>query len=91
MEPARVRELADGRVYSGAQARALGLVDHLGGFTEATQAAWEQGGQTGEPRIVRERARRRRWWVDLLSDVLLPEPRGLAGGLLFLYQGPSVE
>src|SRR5712691_1572927 len=27
MDPGRVRELADGRVYSGAQARALGLVD----------------------------------------------------------------
>ncbi len=91
MDPARVRELADGRVYSGSQARALGLVDQLGGLTEAVQAAWTQGGQTGDPRIVRERPRRRRWWVELLSDVLLPEPHGLAGGLLFLYQGPSVE
>lgn len=30
LEPARVRELADGRVYSGQQAKGLGLVDHLG-------------------------------------------------------------
>jgi len=91
MEPARVRELADGRVYSGAQARAVGLVDQLGGFTEATRAAWEQAGETGEPRLVRERIRRRPWWLDLVTENLLPAPRGVAGGLLFLYRGSSVE
>jgi protease-4 len=31
MELPKVRELADGRVYSGLQAKGLGLVDHLGG------------------------------------------------------------
>ncbi len=30
LDPSRVRELADGRVYSGLQAKGLGLVDHLG-------------------------------------------------------------
>ena len=91
MDAARVRELADGRVFSGAQARTAGLVDQMGGFTEATRAAWEQAGQKGEPRLVRERARRRPWWWEFLTDTVLPEPRGLAGGLLFLYQGPLVE
>lgn len=32
---ARVREIARGRVWTGAQAKALGLVDHLGGLEEA--------------------------------------------------------
>ncbi len=91
MEPARVRELADGRIYSGAQARAAGLVDRLGGLTDATRLAWEQGGQTGEPRVTRERVRHRPWWLDLLSRAFLSEPHGLSGGLLFLYQGSSVE
>jgi protease-4 len=96
MDPARVRELADGRVYSGSQARAVGLVDQLGGYTEATQAAWEQAGQTGEPRVVRERPSRRPWWMSLLSetflgDTFIGEPRALSGGLMFLYRGPSVE
>ncbi len=35
MDEARVRELADGRAYTGRQALALGLVDQLGGETEA--------------------------------------------------------
>ena len=38
MDPARVRELADGRAYTGRQARELGLVDEAGGEVEAR--AW---------------------------------------------------
>jgi protease IV len=35
----RVREIADGRVYSGQQAREIGLVDSFGGLDEATEVA----------------------------------------------------
>ena len=38
MDPVRVRELADGRPYTGRQALALGLVDAIGGEREAR--AW---------------------------------------------------
>jgi protease-4 len=38
---ARVREIARGRVWTGAQARSLGLVDQLGGLTEAIGKARE--------------------------------------------------
>ena len=38
MDPARVRELADGRAYTGRQAVKLGLVDQIGGEIEAR--AW---------------------------------------------------
>ena len=37
MDPARVRELADGRAYTGRQALQLGLVDQIGGETEARE------------------------------------------------------
>lgn len=37
MDPARVRELADGRPYTGRQALQLGLVDQIGGETEARE------------------------------------------------------
>lgn len=39
LDAARVRELADGRIYSGKQARELGLVDHLGGRELALERA----------------------------------------------------
>jgi protease-4 len=35
MDPAKVRSLADGRAYTGRQAKALGLVDEIGGDREA--------------------------------------------------------
>lgn len=39
LEPAQVQEIARGRVWTGAQARELGLVDELGGLTEAIAVA----------------------------------------------------
>lgn len=39
LAPERVREIARGRVWTGAQARELGLVDELGGFHEAVDRA----------------------------------------------------
>ncbi len=47
-----VRGLADGRVYSGRQALANGLVDQLGNFQNAITKAAELGGISGEPRVV---------------------------------------
>jgi protease-4 len=37
MDPARVRELADGRAYTGRQALKLGLIDAIGGEPEARE------------------------------------------------------
>jgi len=40
----RVDQLAEGRVYTGAQALEIGLVDELGGLSDAFQVAKELGG-----------------------------------------------
>jgi protease-4 len=45
---ARVREIAKGRVWTGAQAKALGLVDQLGGFYDAVDKAKALAGLTGQ-------------------------------------------
>jgi len=86
MDEAKVRELADGRLYSGAQARTAGLVDDLGGLDAATRLAWARAGQTGEPKVSRTRPRGRPWWLDLLGLDRLPE-LGLPSGLFYLYRG----
>ncbi|MDQ6992169.1 MAG: signal peptide peptidase SppA [Mariprofundus sp.] len=39
MEQNQVAAIAEGRVWSGADAKRLGLVDHLGGFDDAVKAA----------------------------------------------------
>lgn len=55
----KVDELADGRVYTGRQAKELGLVDEMGGFDEAIRLAGELGGIKGDPKIVRPKKRSR--------------------------------
>ena len=48
---ARVREIAKGRVWTGEQAKALGLVDELGGFYQAVDKAKALAGINGEARL----------------------------------------
>jgi protease-4 len=52
MEIETVRELADGRVFSGRQALELGLVDELGYLENAIQVAADLGGISGPPRVI---------------------------------------
>jgi protease-4 len=49
---AEVKTLADGRVYTGRQAKELGLVDQLGDFHDAVLLAGKMAGIVGEPAIV---------------------------------------
>ena len=49
--PERVREIAGGRVWTGAQAKRLGLVDELGGLMEAVDKAKALAGLKGAVRL----------------------------------------
>jgi protease-4 len=48
----QVQAIARGRVWTGAQAKALGLVDHLGGFYDAVDRAKALAGVKGSARLV---------------------------------------
>ncbi|HPA38748.1 MAG TPA: S49 family peptidase, partial [Phenylobacterium sp.] len=50
---ARVREIAKGRVWTGAQARQLGLVDEIGGFYQAVDKAKALANIQGDVRLRR--------------------------------------
>ena len=52
LEDGLVRQLADGRIYSGRQAVANGLVDELGNFADAIAKAADLGGISEDPRII---------------------------------------
>ena len=60
MDPARVRELADGRIYTGRQARNLGLIDEMGSLEEAVKAAAQMAGMAGKP-LIKEYGRGGFW------------------------------
>lgn len=91
LEPAKIRPLADGRIFSGAQAHKLGLVDELGGLDAAVRHAWEGAGQTGDPKVSFVRPRRRLWLLELLQGMVGLEPMPWSGGLFYLYRGPFPE
>jgi protease-4 len=90
MDEAKVRALADGRIYSGEQAHALGLVDSLGGLQDAITMAAERGGIVGEPNVSHASLGHEPWWWRLLFSFA---PAGLFPmrptlGLQLLYGGP---
>ena len=51
MDEGQVRKLADGRIYTGNQAKQLGLVDELGNMYDAIDGAAELAGIAGKPEI----------------------------------------
>ncbi|MBW1796861.1 MAG: signal peptide peptidase SppA [Deltaproteobacteria bacterium] len=48
----KVRQIADGRIFSGAQAKELGLVDVLGNFQDAVEIAKNLAGIKGDVTLV---------------------------------------
>jgi protease-4 len=52
MTPASVDAIARGRVWSGSQAKDRGLIDALGGFTEAVARAKERAGLSRDAEVV---------------------------------------
>jgi len=81
MSRQQVLELADGRVFTGAQALELGLVDELGNYYDALALAQELAGLEGEP-LVKTYDRRGVPWDSLFNfrSLLSLLPGGLRGG-----------
>lgn len=76
LSPSAVRTLADGRVFTGRQAKDLGLVDVLGDQKRAIRVAADMAGIEGEPVLVTRRERRP-WLLEALAGAargLLREP-----------------
>jgi len=82
LDRATVLGFADGRIYSGQQARALKMVDELGGLEDAIDAAGKLAGIAGKPRVMYPRHRFS--LRDLLSNRL-----GLDGAAALLPALPS--
>lgn len=81
LEVEETREFADGRVFSGERAAEMGLVDRLGTFSEAVDAAGRMAGLGDDPRLLRP-GRKEVGLLDLLDGVALSELRGWIAGWL---------
>ncbi len=67
LDRADVRKIADGRVLTGADAKALGLVDALGNFYDAVDLAKKEAKLSGEPHLVYPPDERGRFLQELLG------------------------
>jgi len=52
MQVEQVQGVADGRIFTGEQAKELGLVDELGNLKDAIAAAAKMGAIEGKPKVV---------------------------------------
>ncbi|HEX7765702.1 MAG TPA: signal peptide peptidase SppA [Nitrospira sp.] len=57
LEVPEVQALADGRIFTGRQAKAAKLVDELGNLEDAIQLAADVVGIEGEPKVIEQRRR----------------------------------
>ncbi len=69
-----IRKLAEGRVWTGAQALENGLLDQVGGLVQAVERAQEEAGLPKRKKVRLVHYFRRRTFRDMLS---LPLPGGL--------------
>ena len=64
-----IEPLADGRVFTGEQAKENGLVDRLGNFQDALDRAAELAGIEGKPVIIYPEEKRKKIWEYLVQSI----------------------
>jgi protease IV len=64
-----VRQAADGRIYTGRQAKDLRLIDELGSLHDAITYAASRIGSVGKPKLLQE-GKERLWWLRFLFESL---------------------
>lgn len=88
----QVQEIADGRIFSGARAKELGLVDVLGNFQDAVEITKELAGIKGDVTLVYAKKSRLELF-DLLLETgarfIARVLRSLAGQVEYRWDGVS--
>jgi len=90
MNEAQVRKLADGRVYSGAQAKDLGLIDQFGTLDDAIELAARRAGIEAEPAVYYSRPEQERWWERMFMGVFGRRLPGADRGWLRYEWSPAL-
>ena len=84
-----VRKIADGRILSGEQAKALKLVDRLGTLQDAIEEAGRLAGIKGEPEVI-QAPKKKLNYLDLLVDGMEGKfsgtLRSAVGGMQLRYE-----
>jgi protease-4 len=90
MEREEVVKIADGSIFTGRQAKDLGLVDELGNLQDAIKIAGEMVGMEEYPKTVKERKKKISWFDVLtqsMSDLLeLDESEKMMPKLQYIFK-----
>jgi len=84
MSEAKLRELADGRIFTGRQAKKAGLIDEIGDYQQTIAITAQLAGIKGEP-VVIEEEEPLQWLKDLVEGSSVPT--SLFKGSSFLKSG----
>lgn len=80
----QVRKIADGRIFSGNQAKKAGLVDDIGDLEYAISVAAKMAGIKGEPEVVTKKEKST--WLELLKGEIPASFMKYAPNLELKYQ-----
>lgn len=75
----KIDEIADGRVFTGKEALELGLIDHIGTFSDAVTLAKELAGIKEEPKLIFPEKRK----IPFLDDILKSTKEEIISKFLF--------
>jgi len=89
MKLSEVKKLADGRIFSGAQAKKQGLVDVLGDLTTAIKLSAKLGGIKGKPYVIYPEEKLFNEWGGIFSNSISRRLSGLFPGLRLMYIMPG--
>jgi protease IV len=91
-----LRKIADGRIFTGRQARKLGLVDDLGGMDYAVRLAGKISGIKGKPEVAYPTKKKSTLWelilqqtISTLVGELRKEETRFHQGFYYLYEPSS--
>lgn len=83
-DDAQVQKVSDGRIFTGQEAKDLGLIDELGGLFDAVKLAGELAKIKGEPDVV-EKYKPKHKWMMRLFESMFSQMQSFASSKL-LYQ-----
>ncbi len=86
----QVKPVADGRVFTGRQAKELKLVDEMGGLEDAVAEAGRLGGIKGQPKMEYPR-KERRMFAELFGDEAQTLLEGVAARVEAAVAGPGLQ
>ncbi len=85
-----VKEIADGKIYTGRQAMRLGLVDELGNMEHSIRIAAKLAGIEGKPHVIYPERKRKsllRYLTKEIISVISEDLKSSNTGINYLYRG----